>query len=94
VNFACGFLREDGFNTDETPLSEIVRHVDYLVERMGVEHVAFGSDFDGAVIPAELGGAAGLPKLVGALGDRGYDEGALAKLTHRNWLRVLGETWA
>ena len=94
VNFACGFLREDGFNTDETPLSEIVRHVDYLVERMGMEHVAFGSDFDGAVIPAELGGVAGLPKLVAALGDRGYDDGALAKLTHRNWLRVLGETWS
>ncbi|MDT4996115.1 MAG: rane dipeptidase [Pseudonocardiales bacterium] len=94
VNFACAFLREDGFNTDETPLSEIVRHVDYLVERMGVEHVAFGSDFDGAVVPAELGGAAGLPKLVAALGDRGYDDDALAKLTHRNWLRVLGETWA
>ena len=60
---------------------------------MGIDHVAFGSDFDGAVVPAELGGAAGLPKLVAALADRGYDEEALAKLTHRNWLRVLAETW-
>jgi membrane dipeptidase len=93
VNFACGFLREDGHHDADTPLSEILRHIDYLVERMGVDHVAFGSDFDGALLPAELGGVAGLPKLVAALADRGHDEVALAKLTHQNWLRVLGETW-
>jgi membrane dipeptidase len=93
VNFASGFLREDGHHSPDTPLSEIVRHIDYLVERMGIDHVAFGSDFDGAVVPDELGGAAGLPKLVAALADRGYDEEALAKLTHQNWLRVLEETW-
>ena len=93
INFASGFLREDGHHSPDTPLSEIVRHIDYAVERMGIDHVAFGSDFDGAVVPAELGGAAGLPKLVAALADRGYDEEALAKLTHRNWLRVLEETW-
>ena len=93
VNFACGFLRADGFNIVETPLSEIVRHVDYLVERVGIDHVAFGSDFDGALIPAELGGVAGLPKLVAALVGRGYDDEAVEKLTHRNWLRVLEETW-
>jgi membrane dipeptidase len=93
VNFASGFLREDGHHSPDTPLSEIVRHIDYLVERMGIDHVAFGSDFDGAVVPAELGGAAGLPKLVAAIADRGYDEEDLAKLTHRNWLRVLEETW-
>jgi membrane dipeptidase len=94
VNFAVGFLREDGHNDPDTPITEIVRHVDYLADRMGVDHVAFGSDFDGAVVPAELGGVAGFPKLVGALEEAGYDEAALAKITHGNWLRVLRETWA
>jgi membrane dipeptidase len=94
VNFAVGFLREDGHNDPDTPITEIVRHVDYLAERMGVDHVAFGSDFDGAVVPAELGGVAGFPKLVGALEEAGYDDAALAKITHGNWLRVLRETWA
>ena len=60
VNFAVTFLREDGLERRDTPITEIVRHVDYLVERMGVDHVAFGSDFDGAVVPDELGGVAGL----------------------------------
>jgi membrane dipeptidase len=93
VNFAVAFLREDGRNDASTSIQEIVRHVDYLVERMGIDHVAFGSDFDGATISEELGGVAGLPKLVDALRDAGYDDDALAKLTHENWLRVLRATW-
>jgi membrane dipeptidase len=93
VNFAVSFLREDGHNDPDTPIGEIVRHVDYLAERMGIDHVAFGSDFDGALVPDELGGVAGLPRLVAALRDAGYDDEAVAKVTHRNWLRVLAETW-
>jgi membrane dipeptidase len=93
VNFAVAFLREDGLNDPATPIAEIVRHVDHYVERMGIDHVGFGSDFDGATISEELGGAGGLPKLVGALRDAGYDDAALAKITHENWLRVLAATW-
>lgn len=93
VNFAVGFLREDGWNVADTPIAEIVRHVDYLAERMGIDHVAFGSDFDGATMPEELGGASDLPKLVAALADRGYSDGDLDRLTHRNWLRVLEASW-
>ena len=93
VNFAVSFLREDGLHDAATPISEIVRHVDYFAERMGIDHVAFGSDFDGALISEELGGAAGLPKLVDALRAAGYDDDAIAKITHENWLRVLRATW-
>jgi membrane dipeptidase len=93
VNFAVTFLREDGIQVPDTPLSEIVRHVLYLAERMGIDHVALGSDFDGAVVPLELGGAAGLPKLVDALRAAGFDDAAVAKITHENWLRILRATW-
>ena len=93
VNFAVTFLREDGSLVPETPITEIVRHIDYLVQRMGIDHVALGSDFDGAVMPEELGGAAGLQKLVAALRAAGYDDDAIAKITHENWLRVLRATW-
>jgi membrane dipeptidase len=93
VNFGVGFLRADGHMNTATPLSEIVRHIDYLVSRIGADHVAFGSDFEGAPISAELGGMAGLPRLIEALRARGHDEETLARITHRNWLRVLDETW-
>lgn len=93
VNYAVGFLREDGANDADTPLSAIVRHFDYLADRMGVEHVAFGSDFDGATIPVELGDAAGLPRLVAALREAGFSEEDLRKMATENWLRVLERTW-
>ena len=93
VNFAVNFLRADGTLDPETGLDDVCRHVDHLVERMGIDHVAFGSDFEGATRPDALGGVTGLPALVDALRDRGYDDGALDKITHRNWLRVLDETW-
>jgi membrane dipeptidase len=91
VNFAVTFLREDGLLLpEETGLDEIVRHVDHLVERMGPDHVAFGSDFDGAVVPGELGDATGLPRLVEAVAAAGHD---VDRITHLNWLRVLRATW-
>jgi membrane dipeptidase len=93
VNFAVSFVREDGGQVAETPLEEIVRHVDYIASRIGIDHVAFGSDFDGALMPESLGGIAGLPKLVDALRAGGFDDEGVAKVTHRNWLRVLGDTW-
>jgi membrane dipeptidase len=93
VNFAVTFLREDGMNSfEETGLDEIVRHVDYFADRMGIDHVAFGSDFDGAVVPAALGGVAGLPRLVDALRER-YEPDEVDRITHGNWLRVLDATW-
>jgi membrane dipeptidase len=93
VNFAAGFLRADGRMVADTPLAEIVRHADYLIERVGVEGVAFGSDFDGAIIPKDMGTVAGLPKLVDAFRAAGYDDATLQKLCYENWLGVLERTW-
>jgi membrane dipeptidase len=93
VNFAVGFLREDGKDEEDTPIETVVRHVDYLVERIGVERVGFGSDFDGAKVPLEIGDASGLPKLLEALRERGYSDAELKKLAHENWVGVLRTTW-
>ena len=93
VNFAVGFLRKDGAEEEETPVETVVRHVDYLADRIGVERVGFGSDFDGAKVPCGIGDASGLPYLISALRARGYDDAALKKLTHENWVRVLRKVW-
>ncbi len=93
VNFGVGFLREDGGKDPDVPLETIVRHFDYLIGRLGIDRVGFGSDFDGALMPLSIGDATGLPKLVSALRASGYDDASLHKLAHENWLRVLGKTW-
>lgn len=93
LNFFNAFLREDGRNDPDTPLEAMVRQIDYLVERVGIDGVGLGSDFDGAKVPSVIGDASGLPKLVAALRAAGYDDAALRKITHANWLRVLRQTW-
>ena len=93
LNFAVHFLREDGARDVNTPLEVMIRQIDYLVEKAGIDRVGFGSDFDGVLISQEIDDVSGLSKLMSALRNRGYDEGALRKLAHENWVRVLRKTW-
>ena len=67
--------------------------MDYLVERVGIDRVGFSSDFDGAKVPEGIGDVSGLPDLLAVLRAGGYDENALEKLAHGNWIRVLRTTW-
>src|SRR5712692_8001263 len=93
LNFAVTDLRNDGWNDADTPLNVMVRHIDYLVEHLGIDCVGLGTDFDGATIPQEIGDVAGLPKLITALRKHGYNDVSLRKLAYENWVRVLGKTW-
>jgi membrane dipeptidase len=93
VNFGRGFLRQDGLSENETPLDEIARHVEHIAGTIGVEHVGLGSDFDGTVIPQDLGDVAGLPRLLDAMRARGIKGRELERVAHGNWLRVLKKTW-
>ena len=93
LNYHVGFLREDGKIVRDTSLNEIVRHALYIADRIGTDHIALGSDFDGAVMPADLKDTAGLPNLVEALSAAGFTHDDLQKITHQNWLRILSDTW-
>jgi len=93
LNYAVTMLRDDGRDNVSTPLSDMVRHIDYMVRRMGIDCVALGSDFDGASIPEEIHDAAGNQNLVAALKNAGYGDAELIKLCRENWLRVLGKAW-
>jgi membrane dipeptidase len=93
LNFAVTMLRPDGRDRADTPISDMIRHVDHLVERLGIDGVAIGSDFDGALIPQAIGSAAGLQTLVTALSDAGYGEADLARICRENWFRVLRSAW-
>jgi membrane dipeptidase len=94
VNFHVGFLHPEGnASPDATPLTAIVDHLEYMVTRMGIDHVAMGSDFDGAVMPHDLKDAAGMQKIAAELRARGYDAAALKKIAYENWLRVFTKTW-
>jgi len=70
----------------------MVRHVDALVEALGEDGVALGSDFDGAVMPAPIKDVTGVPKLLQALLDKGYGEALVRKIALENWLSLVGRT--
>ena len=93
LNFAVRFLRPGAEEEADTKLETMVRHIDHLVERLGIDGVAFGSDFDGAVVPSAIKDAAGLPNLVQALRAAGYDALSLRKICRDNWVRILQSTW-
>jgi len=94
VNFATSFLRPDGRMEADTPIELVIEHVDHMLNHVGEDGVSFGSDFDGARIPAGLGNAAGLQALVQALRAQGYGEPLIEKVCYKNWLRVLEQTWS
>lgn len=94
IVFAVPFLRADGADDADTPLATLVAHIRYAADRIGTAHVALGSDFDGATVPAELGDAAGLPRLLEALRADGFSADEVAAIAWGNWRRVLERAWA
>ncbi|HLY49538.1 MAG TPA: membrane dipeptidase [Solirubrobacteraceae bacterium] len=93
IVFAAPFLRDDFADDPETPLELIARHARYAADRIGVEHVALGSDFDGATIPRAIGGADGMPRVLEALRDEGFTEAEVDAIAWANWRRVLAAWW-
>ena len=78
---------------NDAPISKIIDHIQYIADLIGVDHVAFGSDFDGTKIPSELGDVSGYPKLVKLLEQAGFTSQEQQKICSQNWIRVLKDTW-
>ncbi len=93
IVFACPFLRADFRDDTDTPVRLIAEHAAYIAERIGSEHVALGSDFDGAPIPDGVGDAAGMPVVLDALAEVGFAEDELRAIAWNNWRRVLAQWW-
>ena len=93
LNFATCFLRPDGQRGADTPVELMLRHLDHMIGRLGVDHVGFGSDFDGAMVPEAVKDVTGLPALVAQMRQHGYDETTVRKLCRENWINALERVW-
>ena len=94
LNFATGFLRPDGHENPDMTLDPMLAHLDHLIGHLGEDHVGFGSDFDGATMPKDIGDVTGLPRLQDAMRAHGYDDALMRKLCFENWLALLDRTLA
>lgn len=74
-------------------VSDVVAHIDHVVELVGIDHVGLGSDFDGVgdSLPTGLKDVSGFPNLIRALLENGYSEEDIAKILHGNVMRVWEE---
>ena len=71
-------------------LEAILDAIDHAVRVMGDDHVALGSDFDGAVqVPFHVGG---MPMVTAGLLERGYSTASIQKILGGNAVRVLRQT--
>jgi len=71
----------------------VADHIDHVVKLAGVDHVGFGSDFDGVgdSLPVGLKDVSQFPNLIYVLLERGYSEEDIAKMCYKNVFRVWKE---
>ena len=71
-------------------IAQVVDHIEHAREVAGIDHLGLGGDYDGTdTQPAGLEDVSGYPRLLAELGERGWSEAELEKLTGRNVLRVM-----
>jgi len=93
VIFSVNDLDGESRPKEDAPILSIIHHIRYIADLIGPEHVAFGSDLDGTLIPSELGDVSGFPGLIQLLIEDGFSPSAMEQICYKNWLRVLKETW-
>lgn len=94
IVFTPPFVRTDGRDDPDTPVSVVAAHARHAADIAGVDHVALGSDFDGAPISHDLPDVTALPRLVEALRDAGFTAAEVEAIAWGNWRRVLSAAWA
>jgi membrane dipeptidase len=72
------------------PLSQLIKHIDYIAKLIGVDHVGIGSDFDGAESYAlGMNSVTDYPKITEELLKIGYSKRDIYKILGGNFIRVF-----
>ena len=75
-------------------MDDFMDHIDYMVGKIGIDHVGISSDFDGGGGIVGWKDASETMNVTAALRERGYSESEIEKLWGANLLRVLDEVQA
>ncbi len=89
-NFMAKFIRDN--NLPKGDVSEVVAHIKHVVDLVGIDHVGFGSDYDGiSTLPVGLEDVSKYPNLIYELLKAGFTEEDIEKICSGNIFRVWNE---
>jgi membrane dipeptidase len=78
----------------DATVERLLDHVAHMIQVVGPEHVALGSDFDGIGSPPPgLKSISDLPHVTEGLLARGYPLEDVQRILGGNWLRVFRQVW-
>ena len=72
-------------------VKDIVKHIDYIVNLVGIEYVAFGSDFDGLEkehVLQDIKGVDDYKLIIEELKHRGYKKEDIEKICYKNFIAI------
>ena len=75
-----------------TSINDVVKHIKYVVDLVGIDHVGIGSDYDGVeIMPTGLENVTKLPFLTKKLIEHGYTNREVRKILGGNFKRIFKE---
>lgn len=90
INCVKSFLNADKKEGEKT-IQYMLKHILYVKSRIGIEHIAIGTDFDGADTDIELSNAEKMPLLIYEMERAGLTADEIDCITYKNALRVFKE---
>ena len=88
--YAENALLEPSLSSAAPDLDDVIDHIDYIADLIGVDHVGLGADWDGVeVLPVGIENIAKLPSLTKKLIERGYSQRDIRKILGGNFKRVF-----
>lgn len=88
INYAKHFMNDDQERGRKT-VECSVEHIKYIKKKIGVDHIALGSDFDGIDANIEFSDASKMGLLLTALEKEGFTTDEIEKISYKNALRVF-----
>ena len=91
INYCRSFVRED---EGEATVVDLVKHITYIKNLIGIEHIGLGSDFDGiSNKDIELKDASMMNLLIEELQRQGYTQEEIDAICYKNVLRVFKDNF-
>jgi membrane dipeptidase len=89
INFYPRFLTKKN-----ATVYDVIRHINYVVDLIGVNYVGIGSDFDGiGITPEGLENAGKIKTIPLLLEGEGFNKQDISKIMGRNFQRVFRKVW-